>query len=65
VKTRNNKNLGQNMKIYITLRIAIGFALLVVFIMLVGGGGLYGSRASATSKLSWTSFRLGWTTTPS
>lgn len=48
MKTRNNKNLGQNMKIYITLRIAIGFALLVVFIMLVGGGGLYGSRTVST-----------------
>jgi methyl-accepting chemotaxis protein len=32
------------MKIYITQRIAIGFGLLVVFIMLVGAGGLYGSR---------------------
>ncbi|MET3999826.1 methyl-accepting chemotaxis protein [Marinobacterium sp. MBR-109] len=32
------------MKIYITQRIAIGFGLLVIFIMLVGAGGLYGSR---------------------
>lgn len=43
-KPANNNNLGHGMKIYITQRIAIGFALLVVFIMLVGAGGLYGSR---------------------
>lgn len=36
------------MKIYITQRIAIGFAILVVFIVLVGAGGLYGSRTVGT-----------------
>lgn len=32
------------MKLYITQRIALGFTLLVLFILLVGAGGLYASR---------------------